>query len=150
LLQFHLVDDTGILSKLNSALADKKMSMTEFMDLKQKGQAAQDLLKLIPDGYEVLPGRESRYVVVKSTPELTGSTLVDAKVELGGQYGYPTVSIEFNPEGTRLFAAATEANVGKNLAIVLDGMVQSAPVIRSAIPDGHAVIEGSFSTEDAK
>jgi preprotein translocase subunit SecD len=38
----------------------------------------------------------------------------------------------------------------RNLAIVLDGVVQSAPVIRSRIPDGHAVIEGQFTSEDAK
>src|SRR6266513_3221253 len=118
--------------------------------MKSNGQIPKDLQKQIPAGYEVLPGRESSYYVVKSSPELTGSTLVDAKVQLGGQFGYPSVSIEFNPEGTRLFAQATEANVGKNLAIVLDGSVQSATVIRSAIPDGHAIIEGSFSAEDAK
>ncbi|OGR92465.1 MAG: protein-export membrane protein SecD [Elusimicrobia bacterium RIFCSPLOWO2_01_FULL_59_12] len=150
LLEFRLVDDSGALSKLTSALGDKRMSMTQYLDLQQKGQMPKDLARLIPEGYEVLLGRESRYVVVRSSPELTGSTLVDARVELGGQFGYPTVSIEFNPEGTRLFAAVTEANVGKNLAIVLDGSVQSAPVIRSAIPDGHAVIEGTFSSEDAK
>jgi preprotein translocase subunit SecD len=150
LLTFHLVDDGSVLSTLSSALAEKKMAMTEFLDLHKKGQAPKDLLKLIPAGFEVMPGKESRYVVVKSTPELTGATLVDAKVELGGQTGFPTVSIEFNPEGTRRFAEVTEANVDKNLAIVLDGTVQSAPVIRSAIPDGHAVIEGNFSTEDAK
>src|SRR5688572_25323386 len=108
LLQFHLVDDSGTLSTLSSALAEKKMPMMEFLDLHKKGQAPTDLAKLIPAGYEILPGRESRYVVVKSTPELTGATLVDAKVELGGQYGGPTVSIEFNPEGTRLFALTTE------------------------------------------
>src|SRR5204862_5503136 len=83
---------------------------------------------------------------------LTGSMLVDAKVQLGGGQmgGYPSVSIEFNPEGARLFAMVAEANVNKNLAMVLDGTIQSAPVIRSAIPDGHAVIEGNFSAEDAK
>jgi protein-export membrane protein SecD len=124
--------------------------MSEFLAMQQKGTAPKELSKLIPAGYEVLPSKESRYLVVKSSAELTGSTLVDAKVELGGQYGYPTVSIEFNPEGTRRFAEVTERNVQKNLAIVLDGTVQSAPVIRSAIPDGHAVIEGNFSTEDAK
>jgi len=150
LLEFRMVDDSGALAAINNALADKKMSMTQFLDQLQKGDAPKDLLKLIPAGYEILPSKESRYLVVKSSAELTGSTLVDAKVELGGQYGYPTVSIEFNPEGTRLFAQVTEANVGKNLAIVLDGSVQSAPVIRSAIPDGHAVIEGTFSTDDAK
>src|SRR5258706_706323 len=95
------------------------------------------------------------YVVVKSTAELTGATLVDAKVTFGGgssqlASGYPSVSIEFNAEGAKLFGLVTEANVNKQFAIVLDGQVQSAPVIRSAIPDGHAVIEGNFSAEDAK
>src|SRR5262249_49509975 len=117
--------------------------------------------KAIPDGWEVLPERQDserlggRYLVVKSSSELTGSTLVDAKVTFGGgssqlASGYPSVSIEFNAEGAKLFGLVTEANVNKQLAIVLDGQVQSAPVIRSAIPDGHAVIEGNFSSEDAK
>ncbi len=96
-----------------------------------------------------------RYLVVKSSSELTGSTLVDAKVTFGGgnnqlSAGYPSVSIEFNAEGAKLFGLVTEANVNKQLAIVLDGQVQSAPVIRSAIPDGHAIIEGNFSSDDAK
>jgi preprotein translocase subunit SecD len=152
LLEFHIVDDTGGLSKLSSALAEKKMTFQQFMEQKQKGEASKDLIKLIPQGYEILPSKEGgRYQLVRSTPELTGSTLVDAKVEIGGgQFGAPSVAIEFNPEGTRLFAQATEANVGKSLAIVLDGVIQSAPTIRTAIPDGHAVIEGNFSAEDAK
>src|SRR3989338_3902262 len=90
LLEFRLVDDSGALSKLTSALGDKRMSMTQYLDLQQKGQMPKDLARLIPEGYEVLLGRESRYVVVRSSPELTGSTLVDARVELGGQFGYPT------------------------------------------------------------
>jgi len=49
-----------------------------------------------------------------------------------------------------MFARITEANIGNNLAIVLDGVVQSAPVIRSRIPDGKAIIEGRFSDEEAK
>ena len=64
--------------------------------------------------------------------------------------GYPEVSIEFNSDGARKFAQVTETNINRNLAIVLDGIVQSAPTIRTKIPDGKAVIEGSFSTEEAK
>ena len=55
----------------------------QFIELQQKNQVPKDLAKHLPVGYEILPGRESRYVVVKSSPELTGSTLVDARVELG-------------------------------------------------------------------
>lgn len=152
LLEFRLTDDGSVLSQVQSALTAKKLTMSEYLDLVKKGKVTPELAKVVPAGYEILPERGSRYLAVKATPELTGSTLVDAKVVFGGNQmsGFPTVSIEFNPEGTKLFAAVTEANVNKQLAIVLDGMVQSAPVIRSAIPDGHAVIEGNFTAEDAK
>ena len=152
LLEFRMVDDSSALSTVSQALGAKKMTLDQLVEAEKAGKVPPDIAKLIPAGYEILPEHDDRYIVVKSSPELTGSTLVDAKVELGGGQlgGYPSVAIEFNPEGTRLFAQVTEANVGKQFAIVLDGIVQSAPVIRSAIPDGHAVIEGSFSAEDAK
>jgi len=161
LLEFRLLDESGALSNISRALLDKKMGMEEFLDLQRQGKAPVDIVKLIPKGYEILNERAEgerltgRFVVLKATPELTGSTLVDARVTFGGGNndlgrGYPSVSIEFNPEGTRQFALVTEANVNKQLAIVLDGVIQSAPVIRSAIPDGHAVIEGTFSAEEAR
>src|SRR5882672_4036745 len=161
LLEFRLVDDSGILSSVSKALLDKKMSMDQYFELQQSGKLPADLAKVVPAGWEVLPQRKDTerlvgsYLVVKSSAELTGATLVDAKVTFGGgsnqlTSGYPSVSIEFNTEGAKLFGLVTEANVNKQLAIVLDGQVQSAPVIRSAIPDGHAIIEGSFSSEDAK
>jgi preprotein translocase subunit SecD len=161
LLEFRLVDDSEILAKLSKVLLDKKMSMDQYYELKQSGKLTEDLAKAVPAGWEVLPQRKDTerlvgsYLVVKSTAELTGSTLVDAKVTFGGgsnqlSSGYPSVSIEFNTEGAKLFGLVTEANVNKQLAIVLDGQVQSAPVIRSAIPDGHAIIEGNFSSDDAK
>lgn len=161
LLEFRLLDESGALANLSRALLDKKMSMEDFLEQYHAGKASAELTKLIPKGYEVLNERSDservtgRYVIVKSVPELTGSTLVDARVTFGGGdndlgRGYPSVSIEFNPEGTRQFALVTEANVNKQLAIVLDGKIQSSPVIRSAIPDGHAVIEGTFSAEEAR
>jgi preprotein translocase subunit SecD len=161
LLEFRLVDDSGIISTLSKTLLDKKMSMDQYFELKQSGKLTPDLIKAVPKEWEVLPQRKDSerlvgsYLVVKSSAELTGATLVDAKVTFGGgsnqlSSGYPSVSIEFNTEGAKLFGLVTEANVNKQLAIVLDGQVQSAPVIRSAIPDGHAIIEGNFSADDAK
>lgn len=161
LLEFRLLDESGALSNVSRALLDKKMTMEAFLSQWKEGKAPAEIVKEIPKGYEILGERRDddrlsgRYVIVKSTPELTGATLVDARVSFGGGNdsigrGYPSVSIEFNPEGARLFALVTEANVGKQLAIVLDGVIQSAPVIRSAIPDGHAVIEGTFTAEEAK
>ena len=152
LLEFRMADDSGAMSNVLKVLGDQKITLPQLVDMQKEGKIPPAVLKAIPAGYELLPERDGRFMVVRSSPELTGAMLVDAKVELGGGQmgGYPSVAIEFNPEGARLFAMVTEANVNKNLAIVLDGMIQSAPVIRSAIPDGHAVIEGSFTAEDAK
>jgi preprotein translocase subunit SecD len=59
------------------------------------------------------------------------------------------VSLEFNPAGAKAFADITEANVNRHLAIILDGNVHSAPVIREKIPSGHAQISGGFRMEEA-
>src|SRR6185503_9489721 len=60
------------------------------------------------------------------------------------------VSIEFNTVGTRIFGDVTENNVGKNLAIILDGSVYSAPRINERIPGGRAVVTGQFTVEEAR
>ncbi|MHB9155167.1 MAG: protein translocase subunit SecD [Endomicrobiales bacterium] len=143
LLEFRLVDNSPVLSEVIQKLQDKGASLDEISQ-------HPEISKMIPPGFEVFPGKEERYYLLKSTPELTGATLVNAKVELGGQFGYPHVSLEFNKDGAKIFSAVTEANVDRNLAIVLDGVVQSAPVIRSRIPDGRAIIEGNFTMDDAK
>lgn len=103
----------------------------------------------IPDGYEVLPGKGDRRYLIKDTSEITGKYLKNAQVEIGGQFNMPYVSLEFEKEGAGVFEEVTSANIGRNLAIVLDGVVQSAPVIRDRIPGGRAIIEGNFTMEEA-
>jgi protein-export membrane protein SecD len=143
LLEFRLVDNSPVLSEIIQKLQEKGASASEI-------DKYPEIAKLVPPGMQLFPGKEERYYLLKSTPEMTGAYLVNAKVELGGQFGYPHVSIEFNKDGAKIFAAVTEANVERNLAIVLDGTVQSAPVIRTRIPDGKAIIEGNFAMEEAK
>lgn len=93
--------------------------------------------------------------VVKSDPELTGNYLSDARVTIGGggdnfnRAGAPIVNLTLNRQGARIFSRVTGANVGKRLAIVLDEKVYMAPVIRTKIPDGRAIIEGSENVEEA-
>ncbi|MER3537177.1 MAG: protein translocase subunit SecDF [Thermus sp.] len=81
-------------------------------------------------------------------PLLTGADLADARAVFD-QFGRPQVSLTFTPEGARKFEEVTRQNVGKRLAIVLDGKVYTAPVIRQAITGGQAVIEGLSSVEEA-
>ena len=121
--------------------------------------------KLLPDGTELSwsakpeiggDGKEySLIYLIKSNPELTGSALSDARVDISSGYaspgtaGQPVVSLTLNRAGARKFARVTGANIEKRLAIVLDEKVYMAPVIRSKIPNGRAVIEGTADVEEA-
>ena len=80
---------------------------------------------------------------------LEGDVIVDAKDEFD-QYGRPCVSMQMNSEGARLWAQLTKANVGKAIAIVLDGVVYSAPRVDGEIDGGNSQISGNFTIEDTK
>lgn len=80
---------------------------------------------------------------------LTGDSLTDARVAFNTQFNEPYVSLTFDSNGARIFERITSRNVGKRLAIVLDGKVQSAPQIREAIGGGRAQISGGFGYEEA-
>jgi SecD/SecF fusion protein len=80
---------------------------------------------------------------------MTGDMVKDAQVRIGGSFNEPYVSLDLTSGGGRVFAHLTEANVGRRLAIVLDDVVRSAPVIRDRILGGSAQITGSFSHEEA-
>ncbi len=81
---------------------------------------------------------------------LTGRFLEHATVEFNSQTNQPVVTLSFNTEGSNLFAKITRENVGKPLAIFLDGKVISAPMIREEIAGGKAVISGDFTAAEAK
>ncbi|MGC9489722.1 MAG: protein translocase subunit SecD [Thermovirgaceae bacterium] len=80
---------------------------------------------------------------------VTGKSLEDAKTSFDN-LGRPVVTLEFDKEGARQFDEATAANVGRQIAIVLDGKVISAPVVQERISGGNAQISGSFTTAEAQ
>jgi preprotein translocase subunit SecD len=87
---------------------------------------------------------------VQKTPLLDYTAISSATVIRDQSSGAPAISIEFSEEGKELFAAVTKENINKRLAIVLDGQLYSAPVIRSEISGGKAQITGSFTEEQAR
>jgi SecD/SecF fusion protein len=101
-----------------------------------------------PQDYE-LKYLDKDPLLIRKKASLTGDTLVDARVSFEGQFGSPDVSLKFNSQGARVFSQLTGENVGKRLAIILDGIVHSAPVIREKIPSGEAQITGQFSMDEA-
>ncbi len=80
---------------------------------------------------------------------LTGAYLKNAKASFD-RFGRPNVILEFDEEGAKLFEQATLKNVGKVLAITLDGQEISAPVVQEPIPSGEASIVGQFTVEEAQ
>ena len=89
-----------------------------------------------------------RPIYVQRRPEMTGEHLKRAEIGFDQSEG-TVVHLSFDAEGGRQFARVTTANVHKQLAIILDGTVYSAPVIRTPITGGSAQISGRFSPEDA-
>jgi len=158
LLEFQFVDESDAAQSLFASvkdslppgakrLSDRTQDYVTGPDLK----ALMDLVKKInvPAGLEVLfekepdktvPGKFTyRSYTLKKKVELTGDKIEDARV-VSDNNNKPVVSIEFNPDGARIFARITADNVGKRMAIILDKEVRSAPVIKEKIPHGRAQI----------
>lgn len=119
--------------------------------------------EVIPEGVEFLFGPKESYegrdvkrlYLLKKQAELTGEVIRDARHEpSSGQdlqnLGSWQIKMELRREAARKFATITGRNVGKRLAIVLDGIVQSAPAIKERIPHGKAWITGNFNAEEAR
>lgn len=106
----------------------------------------------VPEGYELKISEEDKEpLLLEKQAVLTGEALTNASVRFSqSEFNEPAVGLQFNSAGAKKFADITEKNVGKRLAIVLDGKVQSAPRIKEAIPSGEAVITGRFSVEVAQ
>ena len=81
---------------------------------------------------------------------IEGDVVTDAKDQFNNLTGTPEVSMTMNSDGARRWAALTKANVGKAIAIVLDGTVYSAPRVNGEISGGQSSISGNFTIEDTK
>ncbi|HEX9779754.1 MAG TPA: protein translocase subunit SecD [bacterium] len=102
----------------------------------------------VPAGFELVEGQDGSPYLLESEDALTGAILADAWVDVGQQIGLPVVNFRMTREGAREFGRVTGTNINRRLAIVLDHVVVSAPVIKARITD-QGVIEGQFTREEA-
>jgi len=127
----------GQTARLEFKLVDLNASPTEV----QAGRA--------PPGSQVLPMADGTgAMAVKRRVMVSGEQLTDAKQSFD-QDGRPDISISFNTAGARRFGRATQENVGKPFAIILDDKILSAPNINEPILGGKASISGSFTVQSA-
>jgi len=108
-----------------------------------------------PSAY--IPGGNTyELVAIKSTSRdgkapLDGGVVTDARVQYGDRSGgHPEVSMTMNAEGANIWARMTKDNIGKQIAIVLDGMIYSYPTVNSEITGGSSQITGNFDLEEAE
>ncbi len=158
------VDIIGKTAQLEFKLVDTESPVAAELPSKLlPGEEAQFMEKFkdrIPQGDEVLfhnvMDKETHQLVekipylLKKEVLLTGDTLTEAKVNIDQRFNEPYVSMRFNATGAKIFEDVTGANVGKMLAIILDGTVYSAPRIKDRISGGDAQISGSFTLDEAK
>lgn len=112
-------------------------------------KAIEDLELQAKDDPNLFVGKdEDNNVYLLGQPYVTGKDLVEAKASYD-ELQKPAVSLKFSREGSGAFEAATAANINKQIAIVLDGVVISAPVVRARIAGGEAQISGNFTVEEA-
>ncbi len=144
MLEFRIV-------KNDQADAQAAFTKLENMDnpFDDDGNLAPEIAALVPAGYQIMRSKEGSPVLVSATAEVTGADLEDARVVMMDENGYPAVTFRFNADGAQKFGKLTGSNLQKNLAIVLDNTVQSAPTIQSRITrEGR--ITGHFTPEEAR
>ena len=130
-----------------------KAAHLQLMALDEK--RADQVYKLSPDeaaeyGDVILPdvkNKDEKYLL-KEVPILDGSMLTDARVAFD-QSNQPVINFTLNSEGAKIFGNFSGENIGKRMAVVLDNVVYSAPVIRERIGGGSGQISGGFSIQEA-
>lgn len=130
-----------------------KTALLEFkLVCSDSEKLAAALSSKVEDGYELKYTQEDNDpLLLEKQAVIVGDALTNAFVRFDqSSLNEPVVALQFNAEGAKKFSEVTANNIGKRLAIVLDGKVQSAPRIKEAIPSGEAVITGRFSVEQAQ
>jgi SecD/SecF fusion protein len=156
-LEFKMVvDNNGGLdlnSIINKAIADGKWQRGQSLDKLNMAVSRE----LPPDTRIYFETNKDPQTKTKSESPLliqnqvmmSGDMVADAQVRVGGTFNEPYVTLELTGHGGKVFGQVTEKNVNKRFAIILDGNVKSAPVIREKIMGGSAQISGNFTYEEA-
>ena len=129
--------------------AKKMIGQTPILEFKiERGEDQPIKAKVGKDGQIDLSQIDLNQQFVST--ELTGRYLERATLQFDPNTREPSVLLSFDETGTKLFSEITKANIGKIVAIYLDGEPISTPVVRSEITDGEAVISGAFNPQEAK
>src|SRR3989338_4615519 len=148
----RLIIELAGISDVNQAI--KMIGETPFLEFREEVPNTQQLIEEFQK--KELAGQTTEFdsfllnQQVFVATGLSGSHLKRAQLVFDSQTNQPQVSLELNDEGAKLFAEITKRNLGKRVAIFLDGLAISIPTVQSEITSGQAVISGSFTPQEAK
>ena len=157
LVQLPGVTDVNRAKEIIRSTAQLELKQVEQGPFSDEAAARQALGNNLPPDMQILPGTleagpgqpaGTGYYVVRRVPAVTGRDLRNARPTLD-ENNRPAVSFSLNQEGARKFGNFTQANIGKQLAIVMDSRVVSAPQIQSRIDD-EGRITGNFTTQESQ
>lgn len=137
----------GILSK--AAFLELRLVHPNSQELISQGITEPGYVRMTEMGKDSATGEPRPAYLVRTKAELNGKNIARAMVIPNQYTGKPEIDFALDTEGAGIFARVTRDNVGKQLAIVLDGELYSAPVIQGAIETGRAQITGNFTREEA-
>jgi len=133
------IDLLGTTAQLEFALVEKNPELIQ-----------QAVSGTVPEGYRYLPLKNKNQNLLVGDSLLKGEEIADARVDYdNGGFGMPKVSLSFKSKGAREFADITRDHVNKELAIIIDDVILSAPNINEPILSGRAEISGNFNYEEA-
>lgn len=130
--------------------AIKQIGETPFLVFAEVGEATKKPLEFKTKDGNTLTTEATDETAGYVPTELTGRYVASAQVGRNQQTGRVEVLLNFNEEGAKLFEDITARNVGKQLAVLLDGNVVTAPVVNEKISGGQAQITGTFTLSEAK
>jgi len=142
--EYRIIAELAGIKDVSEAI--KLIGETPILEFKEQTDQA---INVTPDEEDSSTVKLNPDDLWKNT-ELTGKYLKRAVLQFNPNDGSPEVSLEFNSEGATLFEEITGRNVGKQVAIFLDGYPISAPTVNEKITGGQAVISGQFNIEEAK
>jgi len=157
LVQLPGVTDVSRAKEIIRSTAQLELKQVEQGPFSDENAAKAALGNNVPPDMQILPGTieaspgqpaSTGYYVIRRIPAVTGRDLRNARPTLD-ENNRPAVSFSLNQEGARKFGNFTQANIGRQLGIVLDNRVQSAPVIQSRIDD-EGRITGNFTNQEAQ
>lgn len=146
------------LSEVDRETARATLQRAAFLEMRLVHPNSAQLLAqgIVEPGYEKMntvsrrsPDGEPTTYLVRKTPELTGKNIARAWVIPNQYTGRPEIHFTLDPDGAQIFSKVTRENVGRQLAIVLDGELYSAPRIDEPIDNGSGSISGDFTREEA-